>query len=86
MANPIPSSGPLPRGQQVATDAMGLPRDGPNPHMVSLPPAQRKQSYGMPAPPSLGLKNPHMSGLREVLSSEPEDESSKPFSRALMGF
>ena len=86
MAHPISSYDALLRGQQLATEAMGLPREGPNPRMVSLPAAERNQFYGMPALPSPGLKKSDFSRMAQPLSSDPDDECCKPFSRALMGF
>ena len=84
MTHPTSSYDPLPRGQQLATEAMGLPREGPNPRLVSPPPAERNQFYGMPAPRSPGLKKSDLSKMGEPLSSEPEDGSGRPFSTALM--
>ena len=86
MAHPISSYDALPRGQQLATEAIGLPREGPNPRMVSLPAAERNQFYGMPALPSPRLKKSDLSRMAQSLSSDPDDECGKPFSRALMGF
>ena len=85
MAHPISLYNPLPAGQQPATEAMGLPREGPNPCMASLPPAERQHSYAMPSPSSRGLKRSDLSRMGEppCLCPEPEDASGKPFSRTL---
>lgn len=81
MAQSISSHHALPRGRQLATGAMELPRGGSDSSMGSRTPAERKDTFGMPA--SLSPESEEGdSRTRAPLSSEPEDESGKHFPRA----
>ena len=80
MANPLAPRLPLPKGQQLAVAIGELQRENPDSYVDSLPPADRKDTFGIPrgmiSPPS-----PESEGsdfvMRSVLSPEPKDESGK---------